>query len=314
MNLYRSLLQVAAGLAVVAAAHADSIQVEIVSVDFIHNLRSGTKSVTCTLKLIGSDAAHVVAARAIVTQAVDDTGLTLKQGNDPSFFVTAVGSSQGDHSETMSQQAPITFGLSPAGPGATQLRSVEGRVEVFIPEKDADSLVIVAPLAPKLGTRIESPGLKATGVTLVVYDQASLEPYRTHDGDDAPQQFDAGPWFITWPRREPLFPDMPPAAQTSVMETLREHAEEMPRTIIGVGIKDPRGRLLPVEFQDKAGRPLRYNHNGSYHSSGQEGKRFDGYDLGAPLPPDTRMVCWIITDKTLVSAPFRLSNVPLPSK
>jgi hypothetical protein len=296
-----------------AAAHADSIQVEIASVALIPNIRSGTRSVSCTVKLAGPDAVHVVAARAIITQAVDDTGVALRQENEPAFFTTSVGSTRGDHSDIMAQN-PITIGLSPAGAGATQLRSVEGRVEVFLPEKDADSLVIVDPLAPKLGTRIESPGLKATGVTLVVYDKTSLEPYRTRDGDDAPQQFDAGPWFIAWPRREALFPDLPAIVQKSLMQTLTEHAEEMPASMIAVGIKDPQARLLPVEFQDRAGHPLRYNHNGSYHSSGQGGKRLDGYDLGTPLPPGTKMVCWIITDKTLVSVAFKLSNVPLPAK
>jgi hypothetical protein len=81
-----------------------------------------------------------------------------------------------------------------------------------------------------------------------------------------------------------------------------------------VGISDPHGHLLGVEFRTKDGRPLRYNHNGNYHSSGMPGKperRFDVYDPGVPLPPDAQLVCWVATSRALVTVPFHFTDVSL---
>ena len=316
MNVARSLFGLSVVLLAVAFAKADSLNVEIESLRYQSNIRRGTKSVVGTLKLTGPDAARVVAARAIISLATEDAGLELKQEGSPSFYTTSVGSVSGDHSEIMVLE-PITFALSPTSAGATHLRAVEGHIEVFIPERDPDTLVVVDSLAARFGSRIDSPGLQAAGVTLVVYDKASTEKYRTQDSEWAPQNFDSGPWFIAWPRRESLFPPgLPPAVQTTMMNALKARAEEMPATVIGVGIQDPHERLLPVEFQDKSGAPLQYNHNGNYHSSRGtgDGKRFDGYDLRTQFPADGKMVCWVMTDKSLESVPFKLSNVQLPSK
>jgi len=84
---------------------------------------------------------------------------------------------------------------------------------------------------------------------------------------------------------------------------------------IAVGIEDPQGKLVGLEFQTAGGQPLYYDHNGFYHSSENgdgRGKRFDIYHL--KLPKDAKLVCWLLTSKSLISVPFKLTHLALPKK
>jgi len=78
-----------------------------------------------------------------------------------------------------------------------------------------------------------------------------------------------------------------------------------------VEITDPHHRFYRVEFQGGHGESLRYNRNGNSHSSGSGGTRSDTYQLGAELSSDIRMVLWIITDRSRVTVPFSLTDVPI---
>jgi len=92
-----------------------------------------------------------------------------------------------------------------------------------------------------------------------------------------------------------------------------EPNQRMQADSLAVGIDDPNNHLVGVEFQTADGRPLRYDHNGFYHSGGgTSGKRLDIYQL--KLPPDARLVCWLITDKSLQKIPFEIHDLPLPKR
>jgi hypothetical protein len=80
-----------------------------------------------------------------------------------------------------------------------------------------------------------------------------------------------------------------------------------------VVIDDSQGRMIGSEFEAGDGGPLTYNHNGAMHTGSFTGPRTDGYHFRAPLPPDARLVCWLITPRSLLTIPFKLHDLPIPS-
>jgi hypothetical protein len=137
-----------------------------------------------------------------------------------------------------------------------------------------------------------------------------------------PQEYDNGTMFVT----EDLDPNtrahakaMSEARQSLYAALAPELAarlrkgNEMQDTDVAVGWRDPKHRIVGLEFQAADGSPLHYNHNGYFHSERpDEQKGFDVYDLRAPLPADARLVCWLLTEYSVVPAPLKVADLPLP--
>ena len=81
---------------------------------------------------------------------------------------------------------------------------------------------------------------------------------------------------------------------------------------IALAIADPEGRLAGLEFQTMANGILPYNHNGWSHFNVTAGKRFSIYRLNAKVADGIKLVCWLVTPKSLVKSPLEMTNVPLP--
>ncbi|MDB6126739.1 MAG: hypothetical protein JWM35_635, partial [Verrucomicrobia bacterium] len=265
--------------------------------------------VTIALKILTPGPIRPRAGRVVVTKAQGDTGADLTLPTPPDLYATTVGLTS---SAEMLASAPreLSFSLGMPSSAAKRLRVVEGYVELVLPDNDPDSTVTVASVLSKITMPIESPTLAEAGISMVVYDKPASDRYRDAKfGGGGPQDYDAGPMFAA--RQEnSVYAKMPPeiVARMTQNFTMKENQ-------LGIGIADRDGHLVGVEFRTKDGQPLRYNHNGSYHSSGLPGypeRRFDTYELPAPIPPDIQMVCWVATKQATVRVPFHFEDLVLP--
>ena len=69
---------------------------------------------------------------------------------------------------------------------------------------------------------------------------------------------------------------------------------------------------LGLEFQSLYGKALPYNHSGWSHFEVVPGRRISIYRLNAPPSDDIKLVCWLITAKSLVKYPLQMADIPLP--
>ncbi|HEY1848834.1 MAG TPA: hypothetical protein VGG37_06495 [Opitutaceae bacterium] len=76
-----------------------------------------------------------------------------------------------------------------------------------------------------------------------------------------------------------------------------------------VSIDDPQGRMVGCQFEAGDGSALTYSHNGFAHAGDFPGQRIAGFHFGVPLPADARLVCWLITPRSLVTIPLKLHDV-----
>lgn len=280
------------------------------------------RGVTLRLVATGSGAVEVRSGRFLVTRAVDDTGATLSEYGTPAFYHPAVGRLTGYQSEITSRQ-PITVSLIGISAKAKSIRLLEGRLELFVPGLDPDATVSVDNLATKYGRPIRDPALKKAGVTLVVYDRPTAERMYAHHTPGGPQDYDSSMMFGS----DYFPPGTSPAMQRAMRMARKQRyagygpalaarfkrALQMGKEEIAVGLHDPHHRVVGLEFQAADGSTLHYNHNGQLHSERTaEGKRFDVYDLRAGIPAQIRMVCWLLTKKSVLTMPVKLTNISLP--
>jgi len=272
----------------------DGVLFEI-SADRVLNMRTHEMGLNLALTPTGEAGLRVRAGRVTVSQAEDDTGAILTQPGAEKFHTVTVG--RADSAQKTSSGESITLSLQGLAAGATRIKTLSGVLEMVVPDLDPASVVAVPDLAGTFGAPLGSPALAQAGVTVVVYDQATATAAALDKGPNGPQDYDSGLLF----GMAPLPPTIP-----------RPRMEE---TDIAVAIDDPASRLVSLELQTADGRSLRYNHNGTYHSSGfagHPGRRFDTYRLLGPLPPGARLVAWLVTPRSLVQLPFHVEGVPLP--
>jgi TonB family protein len=268
----------------------------------VPNMRDGTSGATVTFLPVGPEGSRVAAGRVTLTSATDDTGHSLTQETMHKFYSISVG--RLDDSKDLTSREPTVLQIQGLAKDAAFIRSAEGTLEIVIPDRDPQSFAVADSIATRYGKPIVFPNLEKAHVKVVVYDKASAEAMAKADQSDGPQHYDGGNMFGPPP---PGLPSWEVAGgRPSVMED----------NDIAVGISDPESRLLSVEFQERDGRAIHYNHGGRYHSSepmGHPELRFDVYHLDSPLPPEARAVLLVMTEKSLLSAPLHLANIPLPA-
>jgi TonB family protein len=247
------------------------------------------------------NAKFVRAARVVITRAEDDAGQSLPFSSRGNFYVTAVGSVS---SNDYIRNAPpsLSFSLGEPAATATKVRLLEGVIEFVIPDRDPNATVSIEKVATTLGSPIQSAALAAQGITLVLFDQKAADRFIASQPTlpGGPADYDSGPLF-----RAPS--QTPPTANPSALYT----KEKLSTGDLAVGIDDPQGHLVGLEFQTADGQPLHYNHNGWYHSSNSTGKRLDVYAV--TLPPDAKMICWLVTERSLQKSAFIFTDIPLPA-
>lgn len=243
------------------------------------------------IRIAGPGAAAVRSGCVTISAARDDTGAELQIGGlTHSFRRTAVGSVSPEDFHRVLPPS-LHFSLREPAAGATKVTSITGVVELVIPDVDPEATARIEQVASRVDQRLESPALAAAGVTLVLYNHLSPR--------EGPREYDSGP----------LFGDTPPGMPRQMIGRLTDKLTELD---FAFGITDPHGRLVAMEFQQADGSPIEYNHNGWYHSGHTPGKSFSVYRVRSPLPANARLVCWLVTAKSLVKLPLNLTDLPLP--
>lgn len=269
----------------------------------------GADAVALALRLGSARPLTVRGSRTIITQAVDAAGTDLRFSRAPgNLYETTVGAEITDRLEP----APVR-GLDlavKAPPDGGVIRAFDGTMELVVPDLDPRSTVVVANFMETLGRPLAHQTLAEEGITMVVYDQATAERLRPlKSGEGGPQDYDAGPMFgEVLPRA--AYAQVPP----EVLRRMRVQ-QQMTPTQLAVGIADPQGHLVALEFRDKDGQPLRYVHSGFYHSSGLPGKperRFVIFDLLAPIPADTQLVAYVATHGARLPLEFHFKDLVVP--
>jgi TonB family protein len=250
--------------------------------------------ISAPILLTGPGIAEVKAARAQVANAVDDTGADL--GPESTLFSFPLPFAS--RSKRTAAALPL-FGVSlrPPAVGATKVRELNGTIELVIPALDPDATVQIDQLPAKLGQPVSSPALAAAGITIIVLDRHGSARALT-DPDDASS---ARAFLINVAGK-------PTAAGKDPTGINRMNDRD-----VGLAIYDPHGRLAGLEFQTMYGSALPYNRGGWSQYFVGPGKRFSIYRQNSKLTDDIKLVCWLVTPKSLASYPLHAVNIPLPA-
>ncbi len=262
-----------------------------VSVSQVNDRRSTDSfaELTLRLELKGIDSKEVSATRVFVREATDETGRDLvdHSQSEPPLSPNMRGQYGGD------DPSPMTVDVSLRSPdrGAATLKSVSGDIELHMPGRDPDSVVMIPKYQAGAGKPLVNKGLKANGVEITIVTPAMLAADKKKGAEKKRAEAKA----------EGNDEDTIKYIVSSFEESFYAPGES--DTVLRV--KDPNKRIQEFAFVTPGQEPQR-----AFTSDEQGYTVLSSY--GSAPAADTGLRITLQTPKSVVRQSFALQNVGLP--
>lgn len=224
-----------------------------------------------------------------VLTAVDDKGEDLRKEKEESgggYTYQTGGSS--DNEGQLKQELSLK---NPAR-AATVIQELSGHMELYVPDKDPKSKVLVKGFMKQAGKSVVSDVLKKSKVDVAVLNKEQFDAMKQKKEEaDSAGTAPAG--------KDPLT-----VLLNAFSDAFSSYMSIQDNGVVFL-VKDPGGRLVDIEVVDASGQPLPY-------SSKSGGAEMRAIDFDAPLPDTAQLAIYLETPASMVRAPFTLNNITLP--
>ena len=273
MKLFSAVVAVVvAALPMQAAIAIEPTLGEIVDTRSSGNTMGGLR---VELKVVGDEVPDVEGMRASVISVLDETGRDL---NDLSRQ-----GSQSQRFSSMRSGNGISLRFKNPSRKAGTLKELIGRLDLFIPRNDPESVLVLDNAPSRFDQTIESTAYKTSSFSLVMMNR---------------QQFDARQKRETEAISKAGGPLGGLLAGLGGLNASSDNA-------VYVRVSDPEGRFVSIEFEDARGQRIKPSSTVTMN---------DTYTLSfaAPLPADAKARIKVATPRAVVRVPFQFENVVLP--
>lgn len=280
---------VTAGLALAATSSAQGVRVAAGTIEDRRTTGKFFAGLEIELKLTGDDLADAKSARLLLKTAVDETGRNLLPESKPDEEFKSINSSE------------LKLSLKNPARGASAVKEIAGEVQLFVPSRDPAATVTVDRLLSRMDKAVDSPALKAQKIAIRVVSpnahraaakkrEAELEKEMEKHKEEMKKE--AGD-------------DKTAEALMALVKGFSGMMNEVGDNDLILEIEDEQKKLLDVSVVGPKGDTI--DTRGSMSSGSLRILQF-----GEKLPADAKLRLLLQTPRAIVSAPFSLTNVPLP--
>ena len=263
-----------------------------VSVSQIQDRRTSSffSQLDITVQLQGISEADISASRITIRKAVDDTGLDLidPEAGEPQFETTSSAYFKEKDTKT---PASVAFKLKNPARDAVVVKEVRGEIELYMPDKDKDAVVVLPKFQSLAGKPVTNKALKASGIEVSVIGKAQLEAEKKKASkakSDELKKDGADEETIKW-----------------MVSSFEESFYTPSEGEVALRVKDPNKRVHEYAFVDGAGTPQR-----AYPSERDGLTILSTY--GSAVDPSWGLQIKLRTPKTMAHHTFALNDVELP--
>lgn len=257
---------------------ADDVQVRVGDVEDRRTTGKFFGGLDVELRLTGDTMEDVKMIRPVVKSAVDDTGRNLLQEDKDSTFQDS-GNSRAIHLKLR----------NPARKAAA-IKEIRGEVQLFLPQNDPAANVAVD-LSTQSGKAVQSDVVRKAGIDVMPLTKAE---YDTRKAKAVEQK--------SKPAGEADIAGAFEKAFTGMLSGFMSVSENS----VVLLVRDPNSKLVNVEFESGQGEKIRSRGRSSSKREGEETRIYD-----FEKRPD-RIILQLSTEKSVISAPLNLKDIPLP--
>ena len=292
------------GAMIVLALGSDGFgQVKVAAGDVKDTRRSDGffNNLDVQLKIKGEALVGAKGIRVSVLKALDDTGKNLiKEEKQGKRFEDYDSGDQGE--------AKIEIELKSPERKAMTVQEVSGNVDIFSPQKDPRSIIVVPAFLKAIGKPVSIPALKAAGVEVIVWTKEIFEARKKAEEARLKKEMEEKAKKVEQSGKLEDAIELLGEGLAKAFGSMFSSFAEMEQNDIAFNVTDPGSKLISIDVEDETGKPI--ERNGRMTIGGDP--RTMIYNFKEKLPSTARIRLFILTPRSLITVPFKLSSVPLP--
>jgi hypothetical protein len=281
MNTRRMLWILFLVLFVVAApAYAADIKATVAEVKDQRSTGQFFNDLEIKLKLLGDDAASIRGTKVLIKSAADDTGRNLLLPEEKK-----------DRFETFDSNGTIDLKFRNPARRAVVVSEITGELQLFMPDKDPASTLLIKGFMKKQGMPINDPALAKAGISVTVLTKKEFESLKKEQEKKTKEAA----------KKEGLT-----GAMMSAVEALLGGFFQAGDNDLIFKISDPSGNIIDMDVTDAGGAKIQN------HGSMKSGNDLIVLNYDEAMPADATLRLFLKTKKSVISVPLRLVDIALP--
>jgi hypothetical protein len=283
MILIRWMLVFALLFGTAAVTAADDFRVSVGEVKDNRTTGEFFAGLDVKLKIIGDALTDVKGVQAVISRAMDDTGRNLlKEEREQHDYNQLRGNNAGT--------AELTVSLKNPARKAASIKELSGEIRLLVPNNDPASIAVIKDFMNKTGKPLADKNLQARQVEIAILTKKQYEVHKKKEEQEAKAR-------ITQQGVE--------KAMLEAMGSLFSGFFQVGDNAVILQVKDPAVRIAEIEFFDVQGKKIE-------HRSRMTARELLIFEFDTSLPPQTCMKVYLITDKSLIRVPLKLTDIALP--
>lgn len=249
------------------------------------------------LKVFGDVLAQAKGIRYTVEKAVDETGKNLINEDK----------TQSDFEEILNPESvKIELELKNPSRQATTVKEISGTLEIYAPERDPESSVTVPAFLKTPGKPITDARLRSAGVEITLWTKEQYEANKKAEEERLKKAIEEK--RKKGEKEEADFGEALAEGLAKMFGGLFSTFGQMSENSVAFQINDPTARLMRLEFEDAQGKSIQ---SSGRMTMGDQPKTII-YEFDEKLAATARLKVYLITPRSLLKVPFKLTDVPLP--
>ncbi|MEW6001156.1 MAG: hypothetical protein AB1638_00675 [Nitrospirota bacterium] len=237
------------------------------------------------LKVMGDIISDAKGVKLKITKALDDTDRNLlKEEGDKTDFTLPDEHNIG--------QAEVEAKLKNPARRAAVIKELLGEITVFVPKTDPNATANINNFMNAAGKPLNNAALKAAQVEIAVLTKSQYNEIKEKKKQEVKE-------------KEGSLVEEFGEAIVQALSSLFGGMMEIGENSVILSIKDTESKVAAIEFMDKSGKRITSN------STMRMGDIWV-FDFEKPMPQDAQLAIFIITPKSVIKSPFKLTDIALP--
>jgi hypothetical protein len=254
------------------------------------------------LKISGPGLGGARGARVLITRAVDETGKDLLGEKEPDRDFKELDVSD-------SSEARLQIELKNPERRAATIREISGTVEIFSPQRDPKSTIVVPNFQKNIGTPLANPSLKSAGIQITLWTKEMFDARKKAEEDKLNKQIESKAKQAEKSGNLEDAVNVLGEGLTAIFGGMMSSFATMGENDLAFRVQDPASKLISISIEDAQGKPIE---RGGRMTIGGSDERTIIYNFEQKPPANARIRLFVLTPAAIVKAPFKLTGVTLP--